>query len=225
MSTKVISFDCYGTLVDWESGILGYFRPLAATHGRTISDAEILVAYSEIEPRLQAGPYRTYREILREVACEFAARFHFAISKTESDGLADSLRSWQPFPDTVPALRRLKAKFQLAIVSNIDNDLFAHTARLLEVPFDYAITAEQVRSYKPALPHFRELLARTGLPATEHLHAAESLFHDIAPASQLGLPNVWVKRSHDNAATASQKISVQPDRTVANLAELASVLL
>lgn len=224
MPTRVISFDCYGTLVDWEAGILTYFRELASSHGQAVPDAAILSAYSEIEPRPQSGPYRSYREILREVAREFAARYGFSITRAEADTLPESLCAWQSFPDTVEALERLKSRFQLAIVSNIDNDLFAHTARLLEVPFDFVITAEQVRSYKPALPHFDELLRRTGLPLGEHLHAAESLFHDIAPARQLGLPNVWVKRSHDNASTASQKAAVQPDWTVRTLEDLASQL-
>ncbi|HTL17921.1 MAG TPA: HAD family hydrolase, partial [Patescibacteria group bacterium] len=140
MKPTVISFDCYGTLIDWQSGILAYFRGLASAHAIAITDEVILAAYSEFEPAIQSGLYRSYREVLREVVIRFSERFGFYPSKTELDGLSESLPSWQPFGDTVEALRALKQQYKLAIVSNIDNDLFQATARSLEVPFDWIIT-------------------------------------------------------------------------------------
>jgi 2-haloacid dehalogenase len=218
VKTKVISFDCYGTLIDWESGILDCFHALTRAKGITLRDDQILQAYSEIEPSVQAGPYRKYRDVLHEVTVRFAARFGLRLEGSDADRLLESLISWKPFPDTLPALRRLKERFQLAIVSNIDDDLFAGTARSLQVPFDYVVTAEQVRSYKPGKAHFEELLKRTGADISEHLHAAESLFHDILPTHQMGIPNIWVRRSHATiVTTASPKVRETPRWTVEDL--------
>jgi 2-haloacid dehalogenase len=225
MKPTVISFDCYGTLIDWESGILAYFRALASAHAIAITDEAVLAAYSEFEPAIQNGLYRSYREVLREVVVLICERFGLYPSKTELEGLSESLPSWQPFGDSVEALRVLKQQYKLAIVSNIDNELFAATASLLEVSFDWIITAEELRSYKPAPAHFNELLRQTGLPKCQHLHAAESLFHDIAPTKALGIPNVWVNRSQGKrVCNASRRNLVQPDRVVNSLAELVSVL-
>jgi 2-haloacid dehalogenase len=225
MISTLISFDCYGTLIDWESGILDYFRGLANAYAIAITDDAILAAYSEFEPAIQSGSYRSYREVLREVVVRFCERFGLQPSKMELESLSESLPSWQPFGDTVEALRVLKQQYKLAIVSNIDNDLFAATAGLLGVSFDWIITAEALRSYKPAPAHFNELLRRTGLPKCHHLHAAESLFHDIAPTNALGIPNVWVNRSEGKrVSTASRRDLVQPDRIVNSLAELVSML-
>jgi 2-haloacid dehalogenase len=225
LKPTVISFDCYGTLIDWETGILHCLRGLASAYEVSITDDAILAAYSEIEPAVQGNLYRSYREILREVVQRFSWRFGFEPIDPELKALSTSLPKWRPFDDTVEALQALKKRYQLAIVSNIDNDLFAATARLLGVSFDWVITAQDVNSYKPALPHFSELLRRTGLPKGQHLHAAESLFHDIAPTNALGIPNVWVKRSHEKGgATASRAHSVKPDRTVGSLKELVAML-
>lgn len=225
MKPTVISFDCYGTLVDWESGILAYFSALAGAHAISVTDDAILAAYAEIEPSIQSEFYRSYRAVLREVVVRFCERFGIQPNKMELEGLSISLPSWQPFGDTVEALRVLKQQYKLAIVSNIDNDLLAATVRLLGLSFDWIITAEEICSYKPAPAHFNELLRRTGLPKCQHLHAAESLFHDIAPTNALGIPNVWVNRSQGTrGSTASRRELVRPDRVVNSLAELASVL-
>ncbi len=131
---KWLSFDCYGTLIDWESGILGYMRPLLRAKGCDASDAQILNLYSELEPREQAGPYRSYREVLASVMRGYASELKFDLSATEAAGLADSIADWKPFPDTVQGLRDLNSRYKLAILSNIDDDLFAFTAKHLEVP-------------------------------------------------------------------------------------------
>lgn len=223
---EVVSFDCYGTLMDWESGILGALRPILQRHGVALNDDAVLRLYSEIEPALQAGPFQSYRSILRNTVAAFGSRLGFSPRPAELDLLPDSLPHWRPFPDTVPALRRLASRFRLCVLSNIDDDLFAATAATLEVEFDQVITATAVGSYKPAPQHFHELLRRTRLPPDRHLHAAESLFHDIAPANALGIPNVWVRRSHGHRETsASRRIPVSPTAEVADMAELARSLV
>ena len=151
----VITFDCYGTLIDWESGIEGAFRSAAPGRAALPAAAELLSAYAAIEPEVEAGPYRSYREILTETAVRVAGRFGWTITPAEASFLADSLASWRPFPDTNAALRRLAAAgCRLGILSNVDDDLFAGTRRHLDAAFDPVITAAQVRSYKPASAHF-----------------------------------------------------------------------
>ncbi len=219
-----ISFDCYGTLIDWESGILGYLRPLLRKKACSASDAQILNLYSELEPREQAGPYRSYREVLAGVMRGLASGLQFDVSASEAAGLAESIAHWKPFPDTLPGLRDLGTRFRLAILSNIDDDLFALTAKHLEVPFDLVVTAQQVRSYKPSRHNFEVLLERLGAK-DNLLHAAESLYHDVAPARELGIATVWVNRRQGRAAAASRLASVKPDFEVANIQQLARLAL
>lgn len=215
-----LSFDCYGTLVDWEAGILGYLQPLLERKGRFASNEEVLSLYSELEPRAQSGPYRSYREVLAAVVRDFGREFRFPVTPADAGGLADSIRDWQPFPDTVPALRRLQSRYKLAILSNIDDDLFAGSAPKLEVPFDCVLTAQRLRSYKPSPENFRALLRRLTVSSDRLLHVAESLFHDIAPARHLGITTVWVNRRQGKSAAASRLAQVQPDLEVPNLAAL-----
>jgi len=217
-----LSFDCYGTLIDWESGILGYLRPLLERKHCLVSDELILNSYSEFEPRQQAGPYRSYREVLAGVVRDFARELGFEVSSAQEAGLADSIAKWEPFPDTVPALDRLKSRYKLAILSNIDDDLFAYSARKLQVSLDCVVTAQQVRSYKPSLENFETLLRRLTVPRARLLHVAESLYHDVAPARQLGIATVWVNRRHAKTAAASKLAAVQADLEVRDLEELAT---
>ena len=214
---RLISFDCYGTLIDWETGLLTALR--SALPSLDLSDEEILVAFAEIEPQIQATKYKSYRVVLREVLLSFANRC--GKCPVNSDALANSIATWNPFPETVDALRRLKSKYQLAIVSNIDNDLFAATAHRLIVPFDHVITAEAVGAYKPNHRNFEMLLERTGMKAREIVHVGESLFHDIAPARALGITTVWVNRSNGRTARASKFVATDPDVTVGDLDALA----
>lgn len=218
-----ISFDCYGTLIDWESGILGYVRPLLRDKNCNASDSQILNLYSELEPREQAEPYRSYREVLASVMRGLAQEFNFDVSANEAAGLADSIAEWKPFPDTVQGLRQLKSRYKLAILSNIDDDLFAHTAKHLEVPFDLVVTAQQVRAYKPSQRNFQTLLARIGASPDALLHAAESLYHDVAPARALGISTVWVNRRQGKAAAATRIAAARPDLEVASIGELADI--
>jgi len=218
-----LSFDCYGTLIDWESGILGYLRPLLQSRSCYSSDDEILNLYSEFEPRAQSGDYRPYREVLGGVVRDFARELHFDVTGAEAAGLANSIRDWQPFADTVPGLRRLHSRYKLAILSNIDDDLFAYSAQTLEVPFDCVITAQQVGSYKPTLRNFETLLDRLAIPRDRLLHVAESLYHDVVPAHSLAIPTVWVNRRQGKAAAASKFVEARIEAKVADIAELATL--
>ena len=218
-----LSFDCYGTLIDWETGILGYLRPLLQGKGCDISDAQILELYSEFEPREQAGHYRCYREVLASVVRDFARELRFEVSDDEADGLAESIRDWQPFADTVAGLQRLHSRYKLAVLSNIDDDLFAYTAPKLEVQFDAVVTAQQVHSYKPSLNNFEALLRRYAIPRERLLHVAESLYHDVAPAHSLGIATVWVNRRQGKEAAASKLAEVKPDLEVPDVGRLAEL--
>ncbi len=159
---KVLTFDCYGTLIDWESGILGALQPLKSASGRALTDDGILERYAAIESRVQAEEYRSYKEVLVIVLSEMAEFLVVDSGLYDKNTLSASIKFWKPFPDTVDALRRLKKRFELAIVSNIDDDLFAWSAQKLEVPFDHVITAEQVRSYKPSHDNFNVSIERIG---------------------------------------------------------------
>src|SRR6185369_15049543 len=147
---ECLTFDCYGTLIDWESGILSALRPILSNHHRDISDDALLELYGNFELQIESGEYMSYRHVLQRVTQRLAARLSFPLYEGEIDQLPNSLRKWTPFPDTVEALKRLKSRYQLAIISNTDDDFFAETAKWLQVKFDHVITAQQVRSYKPS---------------------------------------------------------------------------
>ncbi len=223
---RFLTFDCYGTLIDWETGILSVLRPMLAARGIDTTPGAILHLYGEFEARAQRGPYRPYRKILEQVVVDFGTRLDFEPTPAELQSLAASLPSWQPFPETVPTLRKLAARYQLVVISNIDNDLFASAARTLKVPFRTAVTAEHVRSYKPAEAHFRLALERLGAQPGEVLHIAESLYHDIAPARALGWPCVWVnRRKAKGEFGATLPAKVRPDFEVPNLKLLLEAVL
>jgi 2-haloacid dehalogenase/putative hydrolase of the HAD superfamily len=189
----VITFDCYGTLIDWESGISGAFLRAGAAEGVTLNRDDVLHAYADLERNVEAEGYRNYREILRETATQVARTLGWPLTTEHAGFLGESLPSWQPFPDTNPALERLVASgCRLGILSNIDDDLLAATRKHFTVEFDIVITAQQIRSYKPGHAHF--LTARERLGDARWLHAAESNFHDIVPTNALGIDNAWINR-------------------------------
>jgi 2-haloacid dehalogenase len=214
---RIISFDCYGTLIDWETGILGAFHSVFPR----VDDRKVLTLYSEFEPAIQAHGYKTYRLVLREVLANIAAALGEEVPSGREDAIADSIPGWQPFPDTVEALERLQERYKLAIISNIDNDLFAHTARHLRVRFEHVITAQEVGAYKPSLKNFEVAEQRMQMPRSEWLHAAESIYHDVVPAKQLGIANVWVNRRADKKFGATKIVAAKPDLEVPNLKALA----
>jgi 2-haloacid dehalogenase len=221
----VITFDCYGTLIDWEAGILNALRPIREAANFRASDDEVLAVYALLESTLEAGDYRRYRDVLRAAMRGLAQRFETPAGSIDLDAIANSLPAWPPFPDTVEALKRLKKHCKLAVVSNTDDDLFAQTAHVLQVPFDFVFTAEQVGSYKPSHRNFEHALRVMGLPRERVLHAAQSRFHDIAPARELGITCVWVNRRHDKDGEGATAISsAQPDLEVPDLKTLADLV-
>ena len=225
-----ISFDCYGTLIDWESGILSALRDVLGSHGQSqsLSDAAILELYGEFEADAESGPYQSYRDVLQSVVLAFADRLHFEASAAEIRSLPESVRAWLPFPDTVAALRELHKRYKLVVISNIDNDLFAETRKRLDVEFDGVITAEQARSYKPSINNFQMALRTLALSPDRLLHAAQSVYHDVVPARSLRISTVWVNRKsarpgigavRGSSALASAK---RADLEVPDLASLAA---
>lgn len=222
---RIITFDCYGTLIDWETGILGAIRPILSAHRAHLSDVETLRMYSEVEAEEESGPYRPYNEILQAVVRGFGTRLGFLASTQEQQSLPASLASWNPFPDTVAALRQLKQKFKLGILSNVDDDLFSATAAKLEVKFDHVVTAAQARAYKPSLEIFRLAQSNIALAPEQWLHAAQSVYHDVVPARSLGISTVWVNRqSLRPGAGAAKPAPAKPDFEVSTLQELADLV-
>jgi 2-haloalkanoic acid dehalogenase type II len=214
----VITFDCYGTLIDWESGIRDAFLQAAAADGVDIEPAAIVPAYAAVEPVVERERYRPYRDVLAESAARVAHGLGWALAWERAHFLAESLPSWKPFPDTNPALEKLKAAgYRLGILSNVDDDLLERTRRHFTVDFDPIITAQQVRSYKPAPNHFNVAKGRLG--GARWLHAAQSNYHDIVPANALGIPTAWINRRGQTALAGGE-----PKHHYRTLEELAKAM-
>jgi 2-haloalkanoic acid dehalogenase type II len=217
IEAQIITFDCYGTLIDWESGIVGAFQTEAARDAVVLDPTDIVAAYMTAEPQAQVD-YRSYREVLTDVAQRVSGLLGWRIGAERAGFLAESLAGWKPFPDTNPALERLSRKFRLGILSNIDDDLLAKTLSHFTVAFDLIVTAQQVKSYKPALAHFKEALVRAG--SRKIIHAAQSYFHDVVPARSLNIPVIWVNRKGEEPLPGGPL----PDQEVDSMAALADLL-
>ena len=223
---QALTFDCYGTMIDWEKGIFSALRPILEAHGKTIDDFALLKLYSELELKAEQGEFRKYREVLQSVVAGFGEQLGFKPSEEEIRSLPGSLPQWPPFPDTVAALKRLQTRYKLAVISNIDDDLFAGSEPKLQAQFDHVITAEQARSYKPSHNNFRLALKRLGLAPDHVLHVGQSLYHDVTPAKSLGIATVWVNRpSPRPGAGAARTADGRPDLEVSDLATLAEIAL
>lgn len=216
-----LTFDCYGTLIDWESGILAALRPLLVERGVDLTDNEILSTYGRLETKAEHGPFRRYREILSDVVRGLGQEYGFIPTDSEIASLAESVKDWPAFSDTVAALQKLARNHRLVILSNIDQDLVQGSLKHLEMPFHAVFTAEEIGSYKPSLNNFRYLLEKLEVPKNEILHCAQSLFHDIRPANESGMQTVWVNRRKGKSGPgATPPAEATPDHEVANLHEL-----
>jgi 2-haloacid dehalogenase len=223
---EILTFDCYGTLIDWETGILAALRKILPAHNKQIDDAKLLKLYGDFEELSEQDPFHPYREVLKSVVRRFGAELGFVPTAEQASSLADSLPLWKPWPDTVAALRQLKTRFRLAILSNVDDDLFAATRLQLGVAFDEVITAQQAQAYKPSRKMFELALSRIGAPPQRVLHVGQSVYHDVIPAQALGLATIWVNRPSARAGVGAVKAAEgTPDLTVTSLAELAAAAI
>ncbi|MGZ8717324.1 MAG: HAD-IA family hydrolase [Gaiellaceae bacterium] len=186
------TFDCYGTLIDWNGGI---GRELERLFG-TERVGQLLRVYHELEPQVQREePTRSYRDILTVTLARLAVREGLAVARADEDALARSLPTWQPFPEAHAALEDARARgWKLAILSNTDRDYIDASLELIGVPFDHAIVASEIGSYKPGHRHWQAFDEQAGADPAGRVHVGASLFHDIAPAIELGLPTIWINR-------------------------------
>jgi 2-haloacid dehalogenase len=218
-----LSFDCYGTLVDWETGISTAVAEVLNSHGISKSRSEILQLFADAEPRVQSSPeYLDYRRVLRGVMELIGSELDLQFNADELGCLADTLPSWPVFPDVADALDALKARYKLAIISNVDDDLFAQTAEAMGFAFDAVVTSQQARRYKPDLSNFQLAAERMAVERENWLHIGESLYHDIGPANRLGIASVWVNRADRGGGT--RQTDAVPDLVVPDLASLARMM-
>jgi 2-haloalkanoic acid dehalogenase type II len=225
---RALTFDCYGTLIDWESGILAALAPWRARAGVAVADGELLAAFAAAESRIEAEqPRLLYPRVLAESLAALAGGLGASASSAQGAALGASVKDWPAFPDSAEALAYLKRRYKLGILSNIDDSSFAASNRKLGVAFDVVVTAEQVGSYKPNPAHFEEgfrRLAAQGVARDQVLHVAQSLFHDHVPAKRLGMTSVWINRRKGKegwGATMPPEAVVAPDAEFPTLAALA----
>ena len=199
---RLATFDCYGTLVDWEGGLGCFLYGIALREGHSSAPngRELRERWEAIQFELLQGDYRPYKQILAESLHAWAGERGYSLDAGDAEALVRSMRGWQPFPDTRPALERTHATgMELAIVSNTDRDIIEHTLRHLEVPFDHVITAEDYGAYKPDESVFRQALERLGEEPAGVLHVAFGFKYDIGPAQRLGCGTAWVNRHAEDA--------------------------
>jgi 2-haloacid dehalogenase len=224
---EALTFDCYGTLIDWESGLdVGLRALLGATTGPKADHDELLETYAGFETDAEHPPYRTYREVLQVAGRGVARAYGIAVDDTAVERFGGSVADWPAFPDSAAALSRLKGRYRLGVLTNCDDDLFAASNAKLDVEFDWIVTAEQVRGYKPAMAHFETFFERSGLAHDQVLHVAQSLYHDHVPAAILGMTSVWIDRRHGQAGPGATPAAVaRPDASFVDMASFAEAAL
>ena len=221
-----LTFDCYGTLIDWEAGLSGAFAPVLAAHGIDHDAEDVLARYAHHEAAAEGGPYRTYAEVLAAGLRGVGEELGFEPTADEVRAFSRSVEDWPAFPDSTDALRRLQRRFGLGVLTNCDDDLFAASNRRLGVDFDWVVTAQQVGSYKPDERNFQALLDRVGMPKDRIVHVAQSLFHDHVPAKRLGFTSIWIDRRHDRAGSgATPPAEARPDATYPDMASFAKAVV
>jgi 2-haloacid dehalogenase len=220
---EALTFDCYGTLIDWEAGLLEAFS--LALSGSYDPD-DLLSRFAAHEARFEAGPYLSYQNVLANTLRAIAQELDEAPSGPQVAAFARSVKHWRPFADSPAALAQLGARFKLGVITNCDDDLFAASHAKLGVAFDWVITAQQTRSYKPAEANFLAAFERMGLARERVLHVAQSLFHDHVPAKRLGLQTVWIdRRAGRQGSGATPPGGAIPDAVFPDLASFAAAAL
>ena len=221
-AVDALTFDCYGTLIDWEAGLLQALRPMVVSRGVEVGADELLETYARHETALEAGSYLSYKQVLAVALQRLAQELGFEPSDSEVAAFSRSPGEWPAFPDSAGALERLHARFQLGVITNCDDDLFALSREKLGAKVTWVVTAQQVGSYKPDLRNFEQALERIDVPHERIVHVAQSLYHDHVPAKQLGLTTVWVDRRHGREGFgATPPAEATPDLTVADMDALA----
>jgi 2-haloacid dehalogenase len=217
-----LTFDCYGTLIDWETGLLCALRDALPASAR--ADGELLEEYARHEAAAERGPYHPYREVLATGLRGVAARDGLEPGAVAVARFSVSVRDWPAFPDSAAALAALHRRFRLGVITNCDTDLFAASQERLGVAFDWVVTAEEARAYKPSHAPFELAFERIDVPRERILHVAQSLYHDHVPARELGLASVWIDRRAGQAGPGSPPPAVAaPDATYPSLGAFAAV--
>jgi 2-haloacid dehalogenase len=221
---RVLTFDCYGTLVDWETGIVAGLRTALGPDAAAVSDDDLLERFGHHEAIAETGDYRSYREVLRRTLAGIAGDLRIEPSPASVEAFAGSVGDWPVFPDSAESLATLAERFRLGVITNCDDDLFDGSDRRLGSPFTWVITAQQVGSYKPSHRNFEVAIARIGVPRDRVLHVAQSLYHDHVPAKTLGFSTVWVDRRHGRTGSgATPPAEARPDLVVPDLRTLAGL--
>lgn len=220
-----LSFDCYGTLIDWEAGIAAVLGPWGRAAKPELTDEALLLAYADEEARIEREqPTALYPQVLAEAFRATGAKLGIDVTEEDAERLGSSVPEWPAFPDSSEALRKLSERFKLIILSNIDKKSFEGSQARLGIEFDRVITAEEVGSYKPAQKNFDVLKEYADGQGLRLLHVAQSLFHDHVPGSKAGLKGVWINRRHNRpgwGATPDPGAEIQPDWTFTSMAEFA----
>ena len=215
-----VTFDVYGTLVDWDSGVADAFEREAKRDGFSLPPRDELIAlFHEVTEQVESGSYELYAEVLRRTAMEMAKRMDWELESSRAGFLPASIERWKPFKETMPVLKRAKAATQIGLVSNVDDKLLGHTRRHMPIDMDIVVTAQQVRSYKPDPSHFTESARRMG-SKKGWVHVATSYYHDVEPCLKAKVPIVWVNKTGQALEPGQKKPTVE----VKTLAEAADVL-
>ncbi|MCX7908442.1 MAG: HAD-IA family hydrolase [Ignavibacteria bacterium] len=223
---RVLTLDCYGTLIDWETGITSSLQTLLSNFGIFCDNEIILELYAGFESEIERNNFISYKKVLEEVGRKFCEYFSIPTNGVNELCILNSFQNWEPFPDTIETLTLLKSKYKIVVISNVDDDLFKITSKKLKVEFDDVITSQQAKSYKPSLSIFKFALEKLGVEPKDILHIAQSLYHDVKPAKELGIKAIWVNRRKDKKGTgATPFVEIHPDFEVPDLKSLVNLLI
>jgi 2-haloacid dehalogenase len=218
-TVSFVTFDVYGTLIDWESGAADAFVAEAARDGFTLDRETVIPLFLEIQQQIEAGSYELYAEVLRRTAVQIAKQLGWPLEPSRSGFLPDSVHRWQPFKETNPTLVKIAKQHKCGLISNIDDKLLGQTRRHIPLDFDLVVTAQQVRSYKPDPAHFTECERRIG-SKKGWVHVAASYYHDVEPCLKKKIPVIWVNRHKQQLEPGQRK----PDAEVSSLRDAAKLI-
>jgi 2-haloacid dehalogenase len=218
---EILSFDCYGTLIDWRSSVLEIIMPILNDYNIEMTDEEIFGLFLDADRKTISREYIAYREVLTRIMENIGKILNLNLQQRDKTCLVDRFGDWHPFPDSHNALVKLQEQYKLAIISNVDDEMFNLTMRCIGIRFEYIVTAKQVQSYKPSHNNFNVALEKFGVPKEKVLHVAQSIHHDIRPTNELGWHNVWVNRYNEPERTDPAEF---PDLEVPDLASLVRII-